>query len=319
MILIRLLIVIGVLLGFGLLVMYNNRVLTWLESTKRGSNERFYRLVGIRLMRINKRVERVSSINKHSKTYKISNYFKGIIENLDMNKDKVTPTGLLTFISCLSISLALILVILMDAFMLLIPATLAIFYLTVVVFKFMSLVRFEKREAEIMDAVDLLVSDVKGGVQNAITRYKYSFHANIRPYFLEFLDDIKNKGYSFKSAMLNLNEKLGFTFTDFAQKAIMYEEKADRDMDDIFSSLIEVNRFKRQLRDINNKEFNSLRTEFLLSVLVIVGYGLFSINTDAFIAYFFLKSFFGRLLIIIDVVIVAWVLAYITSIKAKSL
>ena len=48
-----------------------------------------------------------------------------------------------------------------------------------------------------------------------------------------------------------LNDKLGYNFTDFAQKAVLYEDKADETMEDIFSSIIETNRQRRTLRYIN--------------------------------------------------------------------
>lgn len=318
-VMIRLLLVVGVVVLFGYIIMYNKKVLSLLGSSKKKTSGVYYRLLGRRLHAANLKMERVSSVNKQSKVYKANSFFKEIIDNLDMAKDNVTPVGLITFISCISLALAIVLVTLLDSFILLLPAFGAVFYLVVIIFRFISLLRYEKREAEIMDAVDLLVSDIKGGVQNAISRYRNSFHPNIKPYFETFLDDIQNKGYGFKTAIISLNDKLGANFNEFAEKAIMYEEKADKDMEDIFSSIIEINRYRRSLRHINNQEFNKLRTEFLVSMLLIAGYGLFSMSIDPFIANFFTHSTFGKLLLLVDIVTIAAVLGYLASIKAKSL
>lgn len=318
-ILIKLVSVIICVLAFGFLALYSNKIINVLVSSKDFVDKWYYKLFGKALKNMQVSFSRTADLNKYSFAYKVYHFFDELIINLDMKKDNVTVTGLLVFISSISFVGGLILAYLMDSFVLLIPITAAFFYLIVVVFRFMGLLRYEQREAEIMDAVDLLVSDIRGGIYNAILRYKDSFHPNIRPFFLSFIDDIQNKGYSFKQAIGILNDKLGPNFTDFAQKAVLYEAKADETMEDIFSSIIETNRQRRTLRYINNIKFNELRTQFIVSFLLIIGYGIFSALLDPFILEFLTQNSFGKLLLIGDIVIIAFVLSYLASIKAKSL
>lgn len=315
--LLKVLLVIGVVIGFGLFVMYNHKIMTMLGVYRKRSESIFYRVLGKRIKKWNEDIERITSIKKDTLTYRINAYFKEIIVNLDMEKDNVTPIGLITFIVSVSFSFAFIFAVWSGEVLLSIPAFAAIFYFIVVIFRFMSLMAYEKKEAEIMDTEDLLAMDVKGGVYNAILRYRKSFHPNMKPYFEEFIDNIQHKGYSFREAMLVLNDRLGQNFTDFAQKAILYEEKADKDMDDIFSSIVEINRYRRTLRYENNKKFNQLRLEFILSMCVIGGYVIFSMISDPFLANFFKNTLFGKLLLLGDIVIITAVLAYLSSIKAK--
>ncbi len=318
-ILIKLVSVIICVLAFGFLALYSNKIINVLVTSKDFVDKWYYKLFGKALKNMQVSFSRTADLNKYSFAYKVYHFFDELIINLDMKKDNVTVTGLLVFISSISFVGGLILAYLMDSFVLLIPITAAFFYLIVVVFRFMGLLRYEQREAEIMDAVDLLVSDIRGGIYNAILRYKDSFHPNIRPFFLSFIDDIQNKGYSFKQAIGILNDKLGPNFTDFAQKAVLYEAKADETMEDIFSSIIETNRQRRTLRYINNIKFNELRTQFIVSFLLIIGYGVFSALLDPFILEFLTQNSFGKLLLIGDIVIIAFVLSYLASIKAKSL
>lgn len=318
-ILIKLVSVIICVLAFGFLALYSNKIINVLVTSKDFVDKWYYKLFGKALKNMQVSFSRTADLNKYSFAYKVYHFFDELIINLDMKKDNVTVTGLLVFISSISFVGGLILAYLMDSFVLLIPITAAFFYLIVVVFRFMGLLRYEQREAEIMDAVDLLVSDIRGGIYNAILRYKDSFHPNIRPFFLSFIDDIQNKGYSFKQAIGILNDKLGPNFTDFAQKAVLYEAKADETMEDIFSSIIETNRQRRTLRYINNIKFNELRTQFIVSFLLIIGYGIFSALLDPFILEFLTQNSFGKLLLIGDIVIIAFVLSYLASIKAKSL
>ena len=318
-ILIKLVAVVACIAGFGFLALYSNKIINVLVGSKDFVDKWYYKLFGKTLKSLQVKFSRTADLNKYSIAYKIYNFFDELIVNLDMRKDNVTVTGLIVFITSISLAGGVILSTLMNSIILLLPITAAFFYLLVVVFRFLGLMRYEQREAEIMDAVDLLVSDIRGGIYNAILRYKDSFHPNIRPFFIAFIDDIQNKGYSFKQAMGILNDKLGSNFTDFAQKAVLYEDKADETMEDIFSSIIETNRQRRTLRYINNVKFNELRTQFIVSFLLIIGYGVFSALLDPFILEFLTQNTFGKILLIGDIVVIAFVLSYLASIKAKSL
>lgn len=306
-----------VIIGFGAFIMYNQKILRVVARSQKRSETLFYKYVGIRLKKLDQNLERNTSIKKGTFAYKVNNYFKNLIIDLGLSKDNVTPTGLLTFILSLALAIALAFTVFIGDYLLFIPAFGVFFYLILVIFRFFSLLNYEKKEANIMDAEDLIVMDVKGGVYNAIMKYRNSFHPEIKPYFEEFIDNIQNRGYGFAQAMHLLNDKLGYSFTNFAQKAVLYEEKADEDMEDIFSSIIEMNRKKRILRERNNHKFMDLMISFSVSALIITLYGFFSIWFDPFLKNFFLNVFFGKLILILDVVIVAAVLSYISSLKAK--
>lgn len=317
--LLKLSLVVLCIIAFGYFAIYSTKILDKLNDSRSVIASIYFKLFGKRLKQMNIKVTRTANLNKKSKFYKIYAYFDDIITNLDMKKDNVTVSGVLIFMVSLSLSMGIIISVLVGSLSLLLPLTASFFYLVNTLFKLASLLKYEQREAEIMDAVDLLVSDVQGGIYNAVLRYKESFHPNIKHHFINFIDDIQNKGYSFKQAMIILNNNLGNNFTDFAQKAVLYEEKADNTMGDIFTSIIELNRQRRTLRYINNIKFAELRMQFLVSLSMIVGYAIFTTLLDPFIMNFLINTFFGKLMLIIDIVIVAWVLSYIAAIKAKSL
>lgn len=306
-------------LGFGFLALYSNKIIATLVTSKDFVNKWYYKLFGKALKNLHTSFYRRADLNKDSIFYKVYYFFDELIINLDMKKDNVTVTGLLVFIISVSVACAAVAGVIMKSVGLFIPLVAAFIYLLIVVLRFSALMRYEQREAEIMDAVDLLVSDVRGGIYNAILRYKDSFNPNIRPFFLSFIDDIQNKGYSFKQAMGALNDKLGYNFTDFAQKAILYEDKADSTMEDIFSSIIETNRQRRTLRYINNIKFNELRTQFIVSFLLIIGYAVFATLWDPLIFQFITQYTAGKIMMLVDIVIVAFVLSYMASVKAKAL
>lgn len=318
-ILVKIIAIVVCILAFGFIALYSNKMIATLVTSKDFVNKWYYKLFGKTLKNIHTSFYRKADLNKDSIFYKVYYFFEELIINLDMKKDNVTVTGLLTFILSVSFAGAIVLAFIMESVGMILPIFCSFIYLVIVILKFMAISKYEQRESEIMDAVDLLVSDVRGGIYNAILRYRDSFHPNIRPFFLAFIDDIQNKGYSFRQAMASLNDKLGYNFTDFAQKAILYEDKADNTMEDIFSSIIETNRQRRTLRYINNIKFTELRTQFIVSFLLIIGYGVFATIWDPFIFQFLTGTFWGKLMLIIDIVIVAFVLSYMASIKSKSL
>lgn len=299
--------------------MYNRKVISYLMKNRSASENFFYRMLGRRMKSWNLQLERRASLNKGSWTYRVNNYYKNIIINLDMTKDNVTPVGLVAFITSIALCSSIFFVVWSKQFALFLPAFFVIYYFVVILFKFVSILLYEKKESDIMDTEDLIAMDVKGGVYNAIIRYRESFHPTMRPYFEEFIDNVQNKGFGFSQSMLILNDKLGQTFSDFAQKAILYEEKADSTLVDIFSPIIEFNRRKRDLREKNNKKFTDLRRQFLISVCIIGGYGFFSITNDPFISNFFLNTLMGKLLILFDILLITAVLSYLAAVKVKFL
>ena len=179
--------------------------------------------------------------------------------------------------------------------------------------------RMEKREADVMNAIDLIVPEVGNGVKNAIVAYKDNFAPSLREDFLAFITNIQDRGYSFNDAMFILADNLGIVFQDFAQKAIYYEAIGEKEMVDIFSDITETNRLRRQLRDENNAAFMELKASFIISTLITCLYFGFIMVTDAFSRHFFLQETFGKILLVIMILIVFLVLAYISTIKSKNI
>lgn len=177
--------------------------------------------------------------------------------------------------------------------------------------------RMERRESDIMDAIDLIVPEVYNGVKNAIVTYKDNFAPSVKDDFQAFITNIQDRGYSFADAMYILSDSLGVVFQDFAQKAIYFESAGEHEMVEIFNDITETNRLRRQLRDENNNAFSALKTSFITSVLMTFGYFIFLMITDDFSRAFFLGQTAGKILLLVIIGIVFAVLAYITIIKSK--
>lgn len=179
--------------------------------------------------------------------------------------------------------------------------------------------RMEKREADVMNAMDLIIPEVGNGVKNAILAYKDNFAPSLREDFSAFVSNIQDRGYTFADAMYILADNLGIIFLDFAQKAIYFEAIGEKDMLDIFTDLTETNRLRRQLRDENSATFANLKLNFVISTFMVVGYFMFLMVTDDFSRKFFLTSVPGKTLLIVILLVIFLVLSYITTIKSRAI
>lgn len=304
---------------FVLFVAFNKQILKFFGTIKVKINEFITKTFGSKFRGAEKKFKRKANLKNSGLYYSVYRIFNNIITNLNLQKSGVTVFGLLLFMVITSVALAAFIGVVFNfEALLMIPMAVVSFAGVFVVMEFKALGQKEKYEGEIMDAVDLLVSDVKGGIHNAIVRYMQSFHPDIRPYFKEFVENVNTKGLSFKASMIVLNDRLGITFSDFAHKAIIYEEKADAEFDDIFSSILEVNRHKRILRAKNNAAFSQIITTFIVTFLAVAGYALYIAFTEPYVGTFLSSEIVGKILIIADFLIFIVIMGYLTYLKSKS-
>ena len=239
---------------------------------------------------------------------------------LGLKRLGVTVVGYLLFWAFIAFFIALFIDLIAKMGILFFPIIYVVTFVCILVMtRVMVSERMEMREADVMNAVDLIVPEIKNGVKNAIVTYKDNFAPSIRDDFQAFITNVQDRGYSFEDAMYILSDSLGLVFGDFAQKAIYYEAVGEKEMVDIFSDITETNRLRRQLRDENNAAFTSLKVSFVVSALMTFGYFIFLMFTDDFSRTFFLTTTAGKFLLIVMVIVVFAVLAYISTIKSKSI
>lgn len=239
---------------------------------------------------------------------------------LSLKRLGVTVIGYLMFWGFISVIMTVALAILLNFGFVFVPLLfLMVFVVVLVMTRVMVSERMEKREADVMNAIDLIVPEIQNGVKNAIVQYQDNFAPSVRDDFQAFITNVQDRGFVFEDAMFILADNLGLVFQDFAQKAIYFEAVGEREMVDIFADIVETNRLRRQLRDENNNAFISLKTSFLLSAGMTFAYFLFLMFTDDFSRRFFLTQTAGKMLLIVMVAVVFGVLAYITTIKSKTI
>lgn len=152
-----------------------------------------------------------------------------------------------------------------------------------------------KMEA-IMDAEDLLCPLAKDGVLVAVKKVLESrdyLSPQIRQYFVQFVDNCENHGYTFKRAMEVLNRQLGSKFDNFAEKAIIFEYNERKGMADIFLDIVDENAALREINARKNRIFRQMNREFIIKSALIVLFVMYSMTGDT-LRDFMLSTSIGR-------------------------
>lgn len=265
-------------------------------------------------------IQRYVYLHRNSIVAKFYNWINEQLIAIGLKRIGVTPVGYVTFWMFISIALSLFMSI---VFNIGIGSTVLFTFVLFFVFMIMTRVlvaeRMEKREADVMDAIDLIIPEVGGGVKNAILMYIDNFAPSLQADFRAFVVNIQDRGYSFADAMFILSDNLGSIFKDFAQKAVFYEGLGEPDMIDIFADIVETNRLRRELRYTNGVKFGVLKSSFLASSAITFGYFVFLMLTDEWSREFFLMNGVGRIMLVCILLTVFGVLSYITTIKSRQL
>lgn len=265
-------------------------------------------------------VQRYVYLHRSSLIAKLYNWINEQLIAAGMKRVGVTPVGYMLFWGTISAITAIVIGIICNLNVFL---YVVIFFILVAVFLVATRVfvagKMEKREADVMDALDLIIPEIGSGVKNAIARYVDNFSPSLQQDFKIFLSNIQDRGMSFEDAMFILADSLGNIFKDFAQKAVFYEALGEEDMRGIFDDIVETNRQRRELRYNNNLEFGVLRLSFIISAGITIGYFIFLMATDWFSRYFFLTTTWGNILLVAIVLTIFGVLSYIATIKARAI
>lgn len=265
-------------------------------------------------------VQRYVYLHRSSLIAKLYNWINEQLIAAGMKRVGVTPVGYMLFWGTISAITAIVIGIICNLNVFL---YVVIFFILVAVFLVATRVfvagKMEKREADVMDALDLIIPEIGSGVKNAIDRYVDNFSPSLQQDFKIFLSNIQDRGMSFEDAMFILSDSLGNIFKDFAQKAVFYEALGEEDMRGIFDDIVETNRQRRELRYNNNLEFGVLRLSFIISSGVTIGYFIFLMATDWFSRYFFLTTTWGNILLVAIVLTIFGVLSYIATIKSRAI
>lgn len=279
------------------------------------------RIIGSRVKSSEITVQRYIFTHTDSWVAKSYNWINEQVIALGLKKFNVTPLGFFTFWGLVSIPIAIVINNILDS-----GALFSVIMYVVVLFMFLFITKMrtasniESREDMIMTSIDMLIPDIKSGVENCIVKYIDVLPQELRRDYQAFINRRVRQGYTFKDSIIILADNIGGTvFRDFAQKAIFYEETGEAKSVDLFIDIVETNRIRRDLRYTNRLAFDALKSDLLLASAVIWLYVFLVGFREEFTLNFMLNTNFGKTLFILDIVIEIAAVGFITTIRAKDI
>ena len=275
--------------------------------------------IGKRNYKKEKKMRRELLLYKNKKKLKSYRVYDEVITVMNLKRKGMTVTSFKFILFAGSLFLSVTLSIIASISLVLLPLVWFLFYkVSFLMTRVLSSSLKERREMAIMDAVDLIVSDISSGVENSIRRYIPVFDRSIKREFEMFLMN-RSKNMPFEDAMTELNYSLGATFDDFAEKALQFETAERQGMVELFSEIVELHAIKRELRGEVNVVFNKLRFEFMVALVMIIVLTVGMILVQPNLFKFYTKTLIGKLLLLADIGIVAFVLSSLIIIKSSDL
>ena len=242
-------------------------------------------------------VERIKREKFRPKKDNLFTKYNTVIENLifDFNLP-ITLEGFNSLICLLFAILVILVLVFLRSVSLSSLVSIAIIIGLITFFTMQSRISRAQKIESIMDAEDLICPMAKEGVLIAIKKVLESeeyINRSIRHYFVQFVENCENHGYSFKSAMQILNRQLGPKFNNFAKKAIIFEYNERKGMAEIFNDIVDENAVLREINVRKNRVFKKMNRDFLIKTALVVIFVSYSMTFEN-IRNFMINDSIGR-------------------------
>lgn len=258
----------------------------------------------------------------HDKTVRMKSYkfLNDLTIDLGYKRKGVTPYELLFFIIIGSLVVSLVIGALIFSSMLLSILAYPLVFVTIgcVLYTKANLAHDNRIDAVIM-AENIISNNIDKGVLVAVKSSIDNMPPSLQPDFKDFIDDIEVKNSYVKTALLDLNNKLGSVADDFIQKCITLELEEEAGLAGIFKDVVEVNNIKSEFRIDMKRKFEEVMTEFIIGSLIIFSFLGGAIWLYPILQTFYFRFIIGQILLLGDALLIIGEFVYITFLRAQEL
>lgn len=262
----------------------------------------------------------IGKITEKRASYKLYNFLSELIIDLNLTDSGITPYELL-YITCfiVTVVVAVICKLLFGSyFMTIFMDPIAIVGVFAVMYTKANIAH-DQRIENVIEAENIICNNIKVGVVVAIRDSLNVIPKEVRPYFKDFVDNIEQKNYHIRTALLELNANLGSIADDFIKKCIVFEMEEERGISGMFQDIVEVNNIRMEMRTEMKRRFEEVKTDFIVgaSMIFVFMAGVLAVYPDVRNWYFTTGT--GQVLIAIDILIIIMEFVFITFLRAKEL
>ena len=180
-------------------------------------------------------------------------------------------------------------------------------------------VAHDARIEAVIDSENMICNGMKSSVVTAVEECLDVLPKEVRNDYRDFVDDVKQKNTYIKTALLDLNRKLGSVSDDFIKKCINFELEEEHGMVGIFTEIVEMNNIKREekVRVKNAIEDKILEVKICVGMIYVFLAGVLIIYPSVRHIYF--NTVFGHILIGVDALLMIVIYVILTWIKAQDM
>jgi hypothetical protein len=144
------------------------------------------------------------------------------------------------------------------------------FLTQLVVLYTVSIIKSRKRIAILLETQNNLCASMSNGVIEAVKEVLPSIDNSISPVFRQFIKDVEKNNYSLSDALYRLNMKLGSTYDNFCNEALLFTEHYHPGLEDIFKSIIESNSRISIQNQGTYERFTDMISDYITCNLILV-------------------------------------------------
>lgn len=262
----------------------------------------------------------IGKITEKRTKYKLYNFLSELIIDLNLLHSGVTPYELLFITVGLVIIVTTIVCKMLfgTAVMTIAMSPIAILGTFCVMYTKANIAH-DQRIEDVIEAENIICNNIKVGVVVAIKESIDVIPKNVRPDFKDFLDNVEQKNYHIKTALLELNQQLGSISDDFIKKCIVFEMEEEHGIAGMFTDIVELNNIKLELRIEMKRKFEEVKFSFISGAGMIFGFlaGVLVIFPN--VREFYFTTAVGQIIIAIDALLLILEFVFITYLRAKEL
>jgi len=180
-------------------------------------------------------------------------------------------------------------------------------------------VAHDLRIEAVIEAENIICNNISGGVVKAVRDSLDAIPKEVRQEFKEFLDNIEHENYYIKTALLDLNNKLGSVADEFISKCIMFELEEEHGIVGMFQDVVEINNIKTEARNEMKRKFEQVTTQFIIGATMIIVFLFGVIAIFPVVRNFYFRNTIGQLILVADAAILVAEFVYITALRAQEL
>lgn len=262
----------------------------------------------------------IGRISEKKNKVKLYRLLSDLIIDLGWKDTGLQPYELLTFIvvGCTVGTLAVCRLLFGGFFMALLFSPIVIVAVICVMYTKANIAHDARIEA-VIEAENVICNNIKNGTVVAVRESINVLPRQTQADFRDFLDNVQQKNYHIKTALQQLNLRLGSISDDFIKKCIVFELEEEHGIAGMFQDVVEVNNIRMEMRILMKKKFEEVMFQFKIGAGMIFGFlaGVIAIFPEVRGMYF--ETTIGPLFLAADVMVLIGEFVFMTYLRAQEL